>query len=791
MKLKHNYMFFLGLLISSTTGMAATLNGAVEVTSSDANNVYALDYVLSNPGSSPVNSIVIRSSDRISALSCSSNTDQGNSFNANAGRLAAGDSITCQTQVTAPADVTRMPVDIVALGTDSDGNRFRSKTSYTLLIGGTPADEAIGTVLVGAVHNDNDADFLFTTNDTIDYSFTVVNTGTAVLNNILVVDDLGTTITCPSTTLGLDSSFVCTSTFTVPDNNSQFDISNGATLTADGANGQPVFDDDLFVALPQLFETASLNAAKVPAITDDATPDGFASVGDEITYSIIITNANADDITIDSIMDPLPGLGAIICDATTQGGAAFGGVGSILPAGDTVICEASLIVTVADRTNGQINNNVSIDGTSVLFAAVNVNAAATVVIPSFQIVVEKVSTVLTGTFDFTLTNAVPNMVSVTTVTPGTPESAAPVFVDMLAQDVTITEIVPQFFTLQGASCVDALGAMLTTSLVDTTITIDGADVDVVNSSFQSPITCTFMNDAAPDISVTKTVADGDGDGIAEPGEQLDYTITLINDGGVPQNYAIGDIQETVPDNTTAAGGDDFDCMAGDPAATVCDTNAAVTVPASDGVNPGMVTLGFSVIVDDPLPGGLMTISNSVTVPGECPNTGGSMNDCDEDIPALPDELDLAIEKEASQNFVMLGDIFTYTITVTNLSLVVGPDAIVTDELPEQLEFVSTDGCMNDPDGSPVCMLGDIGPGETVSYEITVELISIPVPSSGLLENVATVSTSGVDVDMTNNTDSAIVGVIVAVPTLSNFGLLLLILMALGVSMYTIRSRRQF
>ncbi len=642
MKPKHNYMFFLGLLISSTTGMAATLNGAVEVTGSDANNVYALDYVLSNPGNSPVDSIVIRSSDRVSTLSCNGNTDQGNSFNANAGRLAAGDSITCQTQVTAPADVTRMPIDIVALGTDSDGNRFRSKTSYTLLIGGTPADEAIGTVLVGAVHNDNDADFLFTTNDTIDYSFTIVNTGTAVLNNILVVDDLGTTITCPSTTLGLDSSFVCTSTFTVPDNNSQFDISNGATLTADGANGQPVFDDDLFVALPQLFETASLNAAKVPAITDDATPDGFASVGDEITYSIIITNANADDITIDSIMDPLPGLGPIICDATTQAGAAFGGVGSILPAGDTVICEASLIVMVADRTNGQINNNVSIDGTSVLFAAVNVNAAATVVIPSFQIVVEKVSAVLTGTFDFTLTNATPNMASVTTVTPGTPESAAPVFVDMLGQDVTITEIVPQFFTFQGASCVDALGAMLTTSLVDTTITIDGADVDVVNSNFQSPITCTFMNDAAPDISVTKTVADGDGNGIAEPGEQLDYTITLSNDGGVPQDYAIGDIQETVPDNTTAAGGDDFDCMAGDPAATVCDTNAAVTVPASDGVNPGMVTLSFSVIVDDPLPGGLMTISNSVTVLDECPNTGGSMNDCDEDTPVVPDDSDEGI-----------------------------------------------------------------------------------------------------------------------------------------------------
>lgn len=787
MKLKHNYMFAFGLLLVLQTGWSASLDGSVEVSNADANS-YTLNYVLSNPGNTPVSSIVIRNSDRISGLSCNNNTDQGNSFNANAGRLVAGDSISCQTQVTAPANISRLPVDIVALGTDNQGNRFRSKTSYTLLLGGVPADEAIGTVLVGAVHNDNDADFLFTTNDTIDYSFTVVNTGTSVLNNVLVVDDLGTTITCPGTTVGLDSSFVCTSTYTVPDNNSQFDISNGATLTADGANGQPVFDDDLFVALPQLFETASLNAAKVPAISDDATPDGFASVGDEITYSIIITNANADDISIDSITDPLPGLSPITCDPATQGGVAFAGVGSTLPGGDTVICEASLIVTAADRTNGQINNNVSIDGTSVLFAAVNVNAAATVVIPSFQIVVEKISTGLAGSFDFALTNTAPNMVSITTVTPGTAESAPPVFVDMLGQDATITETVPPFFTFQGASCADAAGTTLTTTLVGTTITIDGADLDVGNPNTQSPVTCTFMNDAAPDISVTKTVVDGDGDGIAEPGEQLDYTITLSNDGGVAQNYAIGDIQETVPDNTTAAGGDDFDCAAGDPAATVCDTNATVTVAASDGVNPGITTLTFSVIVDDPLADGVTTISNSVTVAGECPNTGGSTNDCDEDTPAMPDELDLAIEKVASQNFIMLGDTFTYTITVTNLSLVVGPDAIVTDDLPPELAFISTDGCMNDPDGVPVCMLGDIAPGATVSYDITVELISIP--SSGQLENVATVSSGGMDVDTTNNTDSSVVGVIVAVPTLSNVGLILLILLALGVSVYTIRRRPQ-
>ncbi len=782
MKLKHNYMFAFGLMLMLQSATAATLDSQVVLNSAPAGNAYSLTYSLSNPNSVPVNGIVINSSSHLDSFVCAGVTSQGNVFSTSAGSLAAGDSIACEAQVTAPPGLARLPMDIVALGTDGAGQRFRSKASHTLLIGGMPADEAIGTVLIGAVHNDNDGDFLFTTNDTIDYSFTVINTGAAVLNNVLVVDDLGTTIVCPSTTLALDSSFVCSSTYTVPDDNSQFDITNVATLTADGANGQTVFDDDLFVALPQLFETASLNAAKVPAISNDLTPDGFASVGDEITYSIIITNANTDDIVIDSIDDPLPGLSAIVCDANTQGGIAFAGVGSNLPAGDTVICEASLTVTPADRMNGQINNNVSIDGTSELFAQVNVNAAATVVVPSFQIIVEKISTGTVGTFDFALTNTDPDNVSITTMTVGTAESAPPVFVEMLGSDATISETLPMFFTLVSADCMDAAGSTVMTSLMGTTLTIDGADLNVGNPNTQSPITCTFTNAAAPDIAVTKTVADANGNGMAEPGEQLDYTITLTNSGGVAQTYAIGEIQETVPANTTAAGGDDFDCIAGDMPGTVCDTNAPVMVAANDGVNPGVTTLIFSVVVDDPLDNGVSTISNSVTVPDECPNVGGSGNDCDEDIPAVGNELDLAIEKVASQNFVMLGDSFTYTITVTNISLALGSNVIVTDNLPAVLEFVSTDGCQNDPDGVPVCELGDLGPGESISYEISVNLIAIP--TGGVLENVATASSDGVDVDTSNNVDAAVVGVIVPVPALGLTGMIIMALLFLLLALFT-------
>lgn len=780
MKLTYKNIFAITLALVTSSLSAATLNGEILVNADVPNNGYTMSYVLTNVNGSRIDDITITASNRLDNFNCNSVTGFGNTFTTTTDSLAAGDSILCEANINVPSDdISRLPIDIVTLGNDAEGERFLSKTSYNLLLssfGGVAADEAIGTVLTGAVHNDNDADLLLSTNDTLSYSFTVVNTGSSVLNNIVVNDDIGSSISCPSNSLAVNSSFICTSSFTIPDNTTPNDFISLVTMTAVGVNGQSVLDEDAYVVLPVLFETASLNAAKVPAISNDVIADGFASVGDEITYSIIITNSNVDDIVIDALADPLPGLSAIVCDANTQNGTPFIGVGASLPAGDTIICRASVTVTTTDRSNGQINNNASVDGTSVLFAAVNINAAATVVVPTFQIIVEKVSTGLLDTFDFVLTNTDSANVSITTTALGVPAVSPTLFVEMLGNDVTITETLPMFFTLASVVCADAADTVIATTLVGETVTIDGADVGVVNPNTQSPITCTFTNDAAPDIDVAKTVVDANMDGVAEPGEQLDYSITLTNNGGVPITYAVGDIQETVPVNTTAVGGDDFDCLAADPAGTVCDTNTAITVPASDGVNPGIVTLTFSVITDDPLPIGATTISNSVIVPDECPNIGGSTNDCDEDTTAMVDELDLSIEKVSSQNFVTLGDTFTYTITVTNISLVVGEDSIVTDELPPQLLFISTEGCLNDPDGIPVCELGDIAPGETISYEITVELIG--VPSGGLLVNIATVSSGGVDVDSTNNVDNAVIGVIVPVPVLHPIGLLILGLLLL-------------
>src|SRR5690606_13094296 len=100
------------------------------------------------------------------------------------------------------------------------------------------------------------------------------------------------------------------------------------------------------------------------------------------------------------------------------------------------------------------------------------------------------------------------------------------------------------------------------------------------------------------------------DGIAEPGEQLTYTITVLNHGGTPEVDVV--VNEWVPENTTfVSGTPTWTCAAGDPAGTHCET--LVNVPAHDGTSPGVATLTFTVAVDDPLPAGVTSLYNAVAL----------------------------------------------------------------------------------------------------------------------------------------------------------------------------------
>jgi uncharacterized repeat protein (TIGR01451 family) len=110
--------------------------------------------------------------------------------------------------------------------------------------------------------------------------------------------------------------------------------------------------------------------------------------------------------------------------------------------------------------------------------------------------------------------------------------------------------------------------------------------------------------------------------------------------------------------------------------------------------------------------------------------------------------DLAIDKQAPAE-VADEDEFVYTLTVTNDGPSDAEGTVVTDQLPDGVEFVSSVDCQNNA-GTVTCNLGTLASGETVVVEIRV-LAKTP----GGKDNTATVESSTDDPDDQNNSDTAI------------------------------------
>ena len=157
------------------------------------------------------------------------------------------------------------------------------------------------------------------------------------------------------------------------------------------------------------------------------------------------------------------------------------------------------------------------------------------------------------------------------------------------------------------------------------------DLDATESTDNGEVEDYLLGVVTPaDIVVSKTLTGETGSiaNVAEPGETLTYTISFQNTGGSAITYMAGEIVETVPNNTTATGGD-FTCTPDNSAGSSCTTDV-LTIAAG-----ATETLTFIVQVDDPIPAGVTSIDNAIVVRDECPVAGnpqGAGNDCDESTP---------------------------------------------------------------------------------------------------------------------------------------------------------------
>ena len=147
--------------------------------------------------------------------------------------------------------------------------------------------------------------------------------------------------------------------------------------------------------------------------------------------------------------------------------------------------------------------------------------------------------------------------------------------------------------------------------------------------------------------------------------------------------------------------------------------------------------------------------------------------------------DLEIIKTASDSRVPIGERLTFVLEVSNRGPLPAVDVEVVDAIPEEFSVVG----VQRPAGWTSTVISDVvrvttpllAPGTTAFIEIEVEALT----ARQAVVNEATVSSKTTDCDRANNTDEATVRIHAlsdpGVPTLSTFGLALLVLL-MGVTL---------
>ncbi|PTV97670.1 putative repeat protein (TIGR01451 family) [Rhodobacter aestuarii] len=225
----------------------------------------------------------------------------------------------------------------------------------------TPLSATPGIALVkSATFNDSDGTSGVSVGDTIDYTFTVINTGATTLTNITIVDDKVTVSGGPlaSLAVGISDTTTFTATYTI----TQADIdaggvTNTATVSGQPPSGSPVSDlsgtapenDDATVT--PLVAPAGVALVKVGTLNDDDGTKGV-SAGDTIEYVFTVTNTGSVTLRDITVTDPMLG-GAV---ATT--------LPTLAPGTDSgTHFTAQYTVTAADVLAGYVTNQATATAT--------------------------------------------------------------------------------------------------------------------------------------------------------------------------------------------------------------------------------------------------------------------------------------------------------------------------------------------------------------------------------------------------------------------------------------------
>jgi uncharacterized repeat protein (TIGR01451 family) len=236
--------------------------------------------------------------------------------------------------------------DIVNTATFDTAESEPSSASAATTLSSTPA---LTLTKTGTLNDGGDG--IVNAGDTIDYTFSISNTGNVTLTNVMVSDPGATIAGEPITSLAPGATD--TTNFTGVYTLTQADIDAGGYANTATVAGTPPTGSD--VTGTSSTTTSFAGPAAIAIVKDsrfiDANGDGFAQAGETIQYTFGVRNAGLVTLNNVSVSDPL---------VTVTGGP----IASLAPgAEDTMTFAGTYTLTAADIVASRVTNSATATGT--------------------------------------------------------------------------------------------------------------------------------------------------------------------------------------------------------------------------------------------------------------------------------------------------------------------------------------------------------------------------------------------------------------------------------------------
>jgi uncharacterized repeat protein (TIGR01451 family) len=486
--------------------------------------------------------------------------------------------------------------------------------------------------------------------DVITYTFTVTNTGTSTLNNIVVTDPMIITsfIGSPILSLAVGASSDITATYTI----TQADIdtgsvTNSATVTSDeGATdvSGTTIDNN----------TSTITTIPAVALVKTATLSGSGILGDVITYTFRVTNTGTSTLNNIVVTDPMAGLSSLTGSPILS-----------LAVGASSDITATYTITQSDIDTGSVTNSALVtaqdpdgnDITDVSGTTIDNNTSTITTIPAVALVK---TAIVSGTG--TLGDVITYTFRVTNTGTST------------LNNIVVTDPMVGLSSLTGSPILSlAVGA---SSDITATYTITQSDID----------TGSVTN------SALVTAQDPDGNDITDvSGTEIDNDTSTITT--ITQTQQIALVKTAIVSGTGALGDVITYIFTVENTGNTTLTNVVVTDPMLGLVITGSPILSLAVGVSSVITGTYTIIQSDIDT-GNVTNTAtatsdegatdisGTANDNDDStITTITQTPAIALVKTAIVSGTgILGDVITYTFAVTNTGNTTLTNILVTDPM---------------------------------------------------------------------------------------------------------------